>query len=87
MWMAKLQAFGMEVHAVGRVSVKRVAQNRAIHTVWMSGVDAELVGTSALGIVGHASAKMLLFIDEMGGATQYFVTGDSPLSVLEIDLL
>ena len=87
MWMAKLQAFGMEVHAVGRLSVKRVAQNRAIHTVWMSGVDAELVGTSALGIVGHESAKMLLFIDEMGGATQYFVTGDSTLPVLEIDQL
>ena len=53
----------------------------------MSGVDAELVGTSALGIVGDTGAKMLLFIDEMGGATQYLVTGDSTLPVLEIDQL
>ena len=53
----------------------------------MSGVDAELVGTSALGIVGDTGAKMLLFIDEMGAATQYLVTGDGTLSVLEIDQL
>ena len=69
MWMTELQAFGMEVHAVGCLSVEWVAQNGAVHAVRMCGVDTELMGTATLGIVGHAGAKMLLFIDEMGGGT------------------
>ena len=69
LWMTELQTFGMEVHAVGCLSVERVAQNGAIHAVRMGGVDTKLMGTATLGIVGHAGAKMLLFIDEMGGDT------------------
>ena len=87
LWMTELQTFGMEVHAVGSLSVERVTQDGAVHAVRMGGVDTELVGTATFGIVGHAGAKMLLFIDEMGGGTQYLVTGDSVLPVLEIDHL
>ena len=69
LWMTELQTFGMEVHAVGSLSVEWVTQDGAIHAVRMGGVDTELVGTATLGVVGHAGAKMLLFIDEMGGDT------------------
>ena len=64
--MTELQAFGMEVHAVGGLSVKGVAQNGAVHAVRMGGVDAKLVGTAGLGIIGHAGAAVFLSFDGEG---------------------
>ena len=87
MWMTELQAFGMEVHAVGGLSVEGIAQNGAVHAVRMGGVDAELVGTAAFGIVGHAGTEVFLAFYREGLGTQYLVPGDGILSVLEIDQL
>lgn len=64
--MPELQAFGMEVHAVGRLSVEGIAQDGAVHAVRMGGVHTELVGTATLWIVGYTGTVMFLFIDEMG---------------------
>ena len=50
-------------------SVEKISDYRSGKTVDVCGVYAELVGASALGIVGDTGAKMLLFIDEMGGDT------------------
>ena len=85
MRMPELQAFGMEVHAVGGLSVEGIAQDGAVHAVRMGGVDAELVGTAALGIVGHAGTGVCLAFYRECLETQYLVTGDGILSVLEID--
>ena len=87
MGMTELQAFGMEIHAVGGLSVEGIAQDGAVHAVRMGGVDAELVGTAALGIVGHAGTEVFLVFYREGLGTQYLVTGDGILSVLEIDHL
>ena len=87
MGMTELQAFGMEVHAVGGLSVEGVAQNRAGHAGRMGGVDAELVGTAALGIVGHAGTGGFLAFYRECLETQNLVTGVGILSVLEIDQL
>ena len=69
MGMTELETFGMEVHAVGSLSVEGVAQNRAVHAVRMGGVDAELVGTAALGIVGHPGTVVFLSFDGEGLGT------------------
>ena len=60
MGMTELEAFGMEVHTVGGLSVERIAQDGAVHAVRMGRVDAELVGTAAFGIVGHAGTEVFL---------------------------
>ena len=75
----------MEVHTVGGLSVEGIAQDRAVHAVRMGGVDTELVGTAALGLVGHAGTAMFLAFYREGLGTQYLVTGVGILSVLEID--
>ena len=54
--MHELQGFGMEIEAVGRLSVKGIAHDGAVHSVRMGGVDTELVGAAGLGIVGNAGA-------------------------------
>ena len=77
----------MEVHAVGGLSVEGIAQDRAVHAVRMGGVDAELVGTTAFGIVGHAGTEVFLPFYREGLGTQYLITGDGILPVLEIDHL
>ena len=87
MGMTELEIFCMEVHAVGGLSVKGVTQDGAVHAVRVGGVDAELVGTAALGVVGHAGAAVFLSFDGVGMGTQYLVTGNGILSVLEIDHL
>ena len=84
MWMTELQTFGMEVHTVGGLSVEGIAQDGAVHAVRMGGVDAELVGTTTFGIVGHAGTAMFLAFYREGLGTQYLVTGNSALSMLEI---
>ena len=66
LWMLELQAFGMKVHAVCRLSVERITQDGAVHTIRMGGVHTELVGTATLWIVGYTGTEMFLFIDEMG---------------------
>ena len=45
------------------------------------------MGTAALGIVGHAGTEVFLTFYRDGLGTQYLVTGDGILSVLEIDQL
>ena len=85
MGMTELQTFGMEVHAVGGLSVEGVAQYGAVHAVRMGGVDAELVGTAALGIVSYPGAVVFLAFYCECLETQYLVTGVGILSVLEID--
>ena len=85
MGMTELQTFGMEVHAVGGLSVEGVAQYGAVHAVRMGGVDAELVGTAALGIVGHAGTGVFLAFYRECLETQYLVTGEGILTVMEID--
>ena len=87
LWMPELQAFGMEVHAVGRLSVEGIAQNRAVHAVRMGGVDTELVGTATRGIIGYPGIKMLLSIDEMGCMPYDLITGYRTFPMLEIDHL
>ena len=77
----------MEVHTVGGLSVEGIAEDGAVHAVRMGGVDAELVGTAAFGIVGHAGTEVFLAFYREGLGTQYLVTGDGILSVLEIDQL
>ena len=67
--MTEFQTFGMEVHTVGGLSVKGVAQDGAVHAVRMGGVDAELMGTAALGIVGHAGAGVFLAFYREGLST------------------
>ena len=52
--MTEFQSFGMEVKAVGRLAIKGVAYDRAVHTVGMSGMDAQLVGAACFGVVGDA---------------------------------
>ena len=85
MGMPKLQAFGMEVHTVGGLSVEGIAEDGAVHAVRMGRVDTELVGTTAFGIVGHAGTGVFLAFYREGLGTQYLVPGNGILSVLEID--
>ena len=87
LWMPELQAFGMKVHAVCRLSVERIAQDGAVHTIRMSGMDTELVGTATLGIIGYPGTGMFLFIDETGCMSQDLITGYCTFPMLEIDHL
>ena len=67
------------------MSVEGIAQDGAVHAVRVGGVDAELVGTTAFGIVGHAGTEVFLPFYREGLGTQYLVPGNGILSVLEID--
>ena len=49
--MAELQVFGMEVEAVGRLTVERIAHNGAVHTVGVGRMNTELVGAAGFGVV------------------------------------
>ena len=54
--MAELQPFGMEVKAVGGLSVEGVAYNGAVQAFGVGGMYSELVGTAGLGIEGNAGS-------------------------------
>ena len=61
--MTELQRLGMKVHAVGRLAIKGIAQNRTVHTVGMGGVYTQLVGSACLRIVGYGSDETFLAVD------------------------
>lgn len=52
----EFQPFSMEVQTVGRLAIKGIAYDRAVHTVGMSGMDAQLVGAACFGVVGDAGS-------------------------------
>ena len=78
--MAELQVFGMEVEAVGRLTVERIAHNGAVHAVGVGGMDTELVGAAGFGVVVDESAPFIR-------GSHNLITGDGGFAVLEIDEL
>ena len=52
----EFQPFSMEVQTVGRLAIKGIAYDGAVHTVGMSGMDAQLVGAACFGVVGDAGS-------------------------------
>ena len=49
--VAELQVFGMEVEAVSRLTVERIAYDGAVHAVGVGGMNTELVGAAGFGVV------------------------------------
>ena len=60
--MAELQAFGMEVQAVGGLSVEGVAHDGAVQAFGMGGVYTELVGTAGFGVEGNSGSTRIVFL-------------------------
>ena len=60
--MSKLQIFGMEAKAVGRLSVEGIAYDGAAQAVGVGGVHTELVGAAGLGVVVDAGSFIGCFV-------------------------
>lgn len=57
--MLELQPFGMEIEAVGRLAVERIAYDGAVQSVRVGGMHTELVGAAGLGVKSEAGIRGL----------------------------
>ena len=77
--MAELQPFGMEVQAVGGLSVEGVAYDGAVQAFRVGGVYTKLVGSAGLGIESHAGSIVYCI--------HYFIACNCRLAVFVTDHL
>ena len=75
----ELQPFGMEVEAVGGLSVERVAYDGAVQAFGVGGVYTELVGTAGLGIESNTGSIVFCIY--------YFIACNCRLAVFVTDHL